>query len=210
MGAISKVSICKCCLLLGGLFFISSALRAQQGLWKADIDYSVGLPMGKLKDVVDEVSARGGSVAVTYGVTDALSLGLEAGFQDFYKKYPRQIFHESGSDLSAVITNSIQIIPILVKAKYNFSTTGVLRPFAGLGIGGNLAQYQKYFGQFVESQSKVGFVARPELGVQMPIGRAKQAGVHILAGYNFMPYNDRDLDDINNVVFKLGLNLPLR
>src|SRR5690349_4087135 len=120
MGALLKVKMCSCGLLLLSIFLLNNSLQAQQGLWKADIDFSVGLPVGSLKDVVDEVSPRGGSVAVYYGATDALSIGLEAGFQDFYKKYPRQTFHESGSDLSAVLTNSIQIIPVLVKAKYNF------------------------------------------------------------------------------------------
>ena len=187
-----------------------TSVLAQEGTWKADIDYQAALPVGNFKDAIDEVSGRGGSIGVFYGITDAVSLGLEAGFQDFYKKYPRAIFHEPGSDLSAVITNSVQIIPILLKAKYHFTTTGSLRPYASVGVGANLVQYQKYFGQFVEGQSKVGFAARPELGLQIPFGRSKEAGVHLAAGYNVMPYKDRDLDGLNNAVFKLGINVPLR
>lgn len=198
-----------CVVALWTLCFAFGA-QAQQGLWKADIDISVGLPLGSFSDAIDQTSGRGGSVGIYYGATDALSIGLEGGFQDFYKKYPRQTFHESGSDLSAVVTNSIQIIPILAKAKYHLKTTGIIQPFVGLGVGGNLIQYQKYYGQFVESQSKFGFAARPEVGIQTPIGRSKLAGVHLLAGYNIMPYKDRDLSNINNAVFKLGVTLPLR
>src|SRR5688572_6436345 len=113
MSEIIKERMYKLYLVLLSVVFYNSAIQAQQGLWKADIDYQVGLPVGNFREAVDEISPRGGSVGVYYGVTDVLSIGLEAGFQDFYKKYPRQTFHQSGYDLSAVVSNSIQIIPIL-------------------------------------------------------------------------------------------------
>lgn len=196
-------------LFLGVLFF-QGPLWAQQGVWKADLNYQVAVPLGDFKDVVSDVSPRGASIGISYGFTAALAAGLEIGFQDFYQKYPRTVLHEPGSDISAVVTNSIQIIPILAKAKYRLKESGMVQPFVGLGIGGNLVQYQKYYGQFAESSSKFGFAARPEIGLHVPVGRAKAAGVHLAAGYNFMPHSDRDLNGMHHAIFKLGASVPLR
>ena len=197
-------------ILVLSILFFQGPLRAQQGSWKADLNYQLGLPLGDFKNVVEDVSPRGASIGISYGFTDAVSAGLEIGFQDFYQKYPRQVLHEPGSDISAVVTNSIQIIPILLKGKYRLKDEGMVQPFVGLGIGGNLVQYQKYYGQFTDSRSKFSFAARPEVGLHIPVGRAKTAGIHALAGYNFMPYEDRDLNGIHHAVFKLGASFPLR
>src|SRR5687768_10049116 len=93
---------------------------SQQGMWRITPGYSVGIPVGNFSNIVDEVSLRGWSVNILYGASDQLSIGLSGGFQDFYQKYPRAVLHEEGSDISAVISNSVQTIPVMVKAKYLF------------------------------------------------------------------------------------------
>jgi hypothetical protein len=184
--------------------------QGQQGRFKLDVDYSVGIPTGNLKNLVSETSWRGWSGAIMYGLTDQIELGFGSGFQDFYQKYPRQVLHESGSDVSAVITNSIQTIPILLKGKYKIISTGMVQPFVGLGVGANLIQYQKYYGQFVDSYSRFGFAAQPEAGIHVPIGKLGNAGVHLAAGYNYMPYKQSDADGLHHVVIKAGTSIPLR
>src|SRR5919206_875954 len=96
------------------LLLIQGYAWSQQGVLKANINYAVGIPTGSFKTVTNEVSPRGWSASVLYGVTDNLSLGLGTGYQDFYQRYPRQITYTSGSDLSAVVTNSVQVTPILL------------------------------------------------------------------------------------------------
>jgi hypothetical protein len=91
-------------ILVLSILFFQGPLRAQQGSWKADLSYQLGLPLGEFKNVVEDVSPRGASIGISYGFTDAVSAGLEIGFQDFYQKYPRQVLHEPGSDISAVVT----------------------------------------------------------------------------------------------------------
>ena len=204
MKSIKYIMIVAFALLAGSTAF------SQQGTWKLNLNYQAGIPGSNLKTMFNDPSYRGWSAAVLYGATDQLQVGLEAGFQDFYQKNARALYTEGGSDISAVVTHSVQTIPIMVKGKYLFTSEGTIRPFAGLGIGGNLIQYRKFYGQFSESDTKIGFAAQPELGVHVPVGRSGNTGLHVAAGYNFMPYKFGDADGLGGAVIKAGISVPLR
>ncbi len=192
------------------LILFQNSLFGQQGAWKFNAGYSVAMPMGDLKNLVNETSFRGWNASVMYGVTDKASLGIASGFQDFYQKYPREILHDEGSDLSAVVSNSIQVIPIMLKGKYNFSQEGSIQPFAALAAGANFIQYQKYYGQFVDERSKVGFAAQPEIGIHIPISKMRKIGLDVSAAYNIMPFQYNDADGLNHMAVKAGINIPLQ
>jgi len=187
-----------------------SSAYSQQGTWKLNLNYGAAFPGSNMKTMFNDPSYRGWSGAVLYGATDQLQVGLEAGFQDFYQKNARAVYSEGGSDVSAVVSHSVQTMPIMVKGKYMFTNEGMLRPFAGLGVGGNLIQYRKFYGQFSESDTKFGFAAQPELGVHVPLGRMGNTGLHVAAGYNIMPYQFGDADGLGGVVLKAGISVPLR
>ena len=197
-------------IIILSIIFFQTNLFSQQGAWKLSPGYSVAIPMGGLKNLVDETSTRGWNASVMYGITDKASVGIASGFQDFYQKYPRETLHDQGSDLSAVISNSIQVIPIMLKGKYNFSNEGVIQPFAALATGGNFIQYQKYYGQFVDSRSKFGFAAQPEIGLHIPISKMRKIGLDVAAAYNIMPFKYNDADGLNHIAVKAGINIPLQ
>ena len=53
-----------------------------------------------------------------YNINNKLSVGLGLGFQDFYQKYPRALYKTDDNETtSAVLSNSVQIIPLLAKAE---------------------------------------------------------------------------------------------
>ncbi len=192
------------------LVLLSSITNAQQGETKFSFNYSVGLPMSDFKNYVSSTSFRGFNASILHGVSDKVSVGLEAGFQDFYQKYPRQLYHFSdGSDVSAVVSYTIQTIPVLAKAKYNFNTESRIQPYAAIGVGGNLVAYNQLYGQFGEQQTKFGFAARPEAGLFIPF-RNKVSGFGIGASYNIMPFKEGDFKNLNNVSIHAGFSIPLR
>ncbi len=200
-------------LILPSLSILLFQLSAwsQEGRWKLNASYSVGIPVGNLKNLTNEASFRGWNATAMYGVTEQISVGLATGFQDFYQRYPRTILHDEGSDISAVITNSIQVTPIMLKATYHFSQDGRLQPFASLAAGGNFIQYQKYYGQFADSRSKFGFAAQPELGIHIPLSsKLRNIGLNIAAAYNFMPFKYNDADGLHHISAKAGVNIPIR
>lgn len=184
--------------------------NSQQRTLKLDVAYKTAMPVGNFRNLTDKASLNGWEAAIMYGLTDLVSVGFQTGFQDFYQKYDRQVFHGPGNDLSAVITNSVQLMPLLVKGAYKFTASGAVQPFVSLGVGGNLVQYTKYYGQFTDARSKFSFMAQPEAGLHMPVGHSKRAGVYIAASYNYVPFKYYDADGLNHASLKAGVSIPLR
>src|SRR5215212_5080217 len=147
-----------------------SDLQAQDRLM-FKIGYNTGMPVGSFKDYMGKNSFRGYRGEILYPVTEQLKLGLGVSFNDFYEKLPRQTYHTSEGILSAVISNSIQTTPIMLKAEYELTKSGWIRPYAGLGAGFDLVTYARYYGEF--SDKKTGFkpAAGVEAGVNIPFNR---------------------------------------
>ena len=194
------------------MIFLFSALivKAQKGENNFNISYNAAFPTGSFKNIVSDNSFRGFNASILHGVSDKVSVGLTTGFQDFYQKYPRQLYKLSdGSDLSAVVTYSIQTIPILAELKYNFTPGATIQPYAAIGAGANLIAYDRLFGEFGNKQAKIGFAAQPELGLQIPFTKGG-AGFIIGASYNIMPFKQDDLKNLNNISIHAGFSIPMR
>ena len=193
-----------------GLFAASFA-QAQKGETKLDISYNVAVPTGSFKNLVPSTSYRGFQGSILYGVSDKLSVGFGTGFQDFYQKYDRQTYKFSdGSDVSAVLTYSIQTIPVLAQAKYNFTPGAAVQPYAALGVGGNVVTYNQLLGEFGGNEAMFRFAARPEAGVFVPFKKGGQSGFTLGASYNVMPFSKDDFKNLNNLGLHSGISIPLR
>lgn len=198
--------------LFAFLLFGMAAGAQQKGEAKLDLQYSVALPMGSFKDVIHDNSPRGIQASILFGINSQLSVGLGTGYQDFYQKYPRQMYKlENGSDLSAVRSFSIQTVPILALAKWRFAPNAAIQPYATLGIGGNLVNYNDYVGEFsLEQKTKFGFAARPGAGVYVPFRKGGESGFTLGASYNIMPLATDALTNLNNLSLHAGISVPLR
>ncbi|HVG13200.1 MAG TPA: hypothetical protein VM843_09360 [Flavisolibacter sp.] len=190
--------------------FLLSGVQAQKGITRLDLGYQVGLPVG-FKDNISKTSFRGLHAAVLHGLSSKVSIGVGTGFQDFYQKEPRQVYKlADGSDISAVLTNSVQTTPLLVQGKYEFAPEGAVQPYAALGVGGNLIRYTQLLGQFGDAQAKIGFAARPEAGVYIPFRKGGEKGFRIGASYNLMPFEELGFKNLNHVGVNAGISIPLR
>src|ERR1700712_767798 len=155
-------------LMTGFVLFCSAAVFAQDEGLTLKLNYSMGIPTGSLKNnIVNNTSWKGFGAELMYHASNSFSFGMEAGSQNFYQKYPRQLYKQSdGSDISAVVSNSIQTVPILLKAQYSFLPEKPVRPYIALAAGGNVITYNQYAGEFGnDNKTKFGFAARPEAGV---------------------------------------------
>ena len=184
---------------------------AQQQKLTMNINYAVHTPLGNFKsDLVNKTSFRGWNANVLYGVTDKLSLGLEAGFADYYQKYPRQVYDSKGSTVSAVLSNSIQTVPLMIKGRFNLAPSGIVQPYIGLGAGGNFVSYNQYLGEFASGKSGIYFAASPEAGFMIPFSKHGASAFTAGAKYNFMPYKYGDAKNLNNWGIYAGIKFPLK
>ena len=179
---------------------------------KLNINYGVGIPASaNFKDYVSNTSFRGWNANLLYDINDQISVGLGTGSQSFYQRYPRAIYKTvAGSDISAVMTNTVTAVPILLQGQFNLLPEATVQPYVGLGVGGNLVLYNQYLGEFGGSRSKLGFAARPEAGVYIPVGRYKESSIVIGGAYNYLPFKEDNLKNLNNIGFHAGFKFPLR
>lgn len=196
--------------LVAGLF-VAGAARAQEGRLHLNINYTISTPVGDFKDFINKTTYRSWAASLLYGINDKVSVGLGTGFQDFYQKYPRDTYKlEGGGDISAVVSNSVQAIPVLAQVQYNFSPQAIVQPYVGVGVGGNLILYRQFLGEFGSSKTKFGFAARPEAGVFIPFRKGGPAGITLRADYNYMPVNYNDLQGMDNWGAGIGVKFPLQ
>ena len=200
-------------LLITSLFFLAIipfTSKAQEKVMQLDLNYGIGIPGGSFKtDAVDKASFRGFTANLLYNITPHISVGLGTGFQDFYQKYPRSVYKLDGGEVSAVLSNSIQTIPILAEFQYRFLPGKMIQPYVGVGIGGNMVVFDQYLGEFENSKSNFKFTARPEAGLFIPFRKDGPAGLHLFGAYNYMPYNMDGIDNLNNWGAGLGVKFPI-
>ncbi|MGZ5248423.1 MAG: hypothetical protein ACXWCR_15055, partial [Flavitalea sp.] len=153
---------------------------------------------------------RGWQANLLYGINDKISVGLGTGLQDFYNKEDRRIYNSGEGQISAVLSHSIQTVPILVTGRYNLNTSGRIQPYAGLGVGGNMIMYSQYLGEFGDNQNSFGFAARPELGVFIPFKKNGEYGLNLGANFNYMPYKKNGIENLNHAAVFGGISIPLR
>jgi|SRR5690242_7904033 len=205
-----KIKIIFAALLV--LMFYSAKTDAQSQPLQFQLNYNYSFPTGNFKnDLVNENSPRGFMGSLMYPFSPNWSAGLAYGFQDYYQKYPRTLYHLTKTqDISAVLTNSLQTTPIMVKAKFSPSTNSFLKPYLSLAAGANLVEYKQYYGEFGSSQSNFGFRVQGGLGLLVPFKKTSTSGINIGATYDYAPYHHIGLTKLNSVNVQGGIQVQLR
>ncbi|MEP6681833.1 MAG: outer membrane beta-barrel protein [Parafilimonas sp.] len=191
-----------------------SQLNAQTGKVKMDIQYSYALPLGSFKnDVINNSSPRGVTGDILYNLNNKLSLGLGLGFQDFYQKYPRDVYKTGGNEsTSAVLSNSVQIIPVLAKAEF-YPLEGKkspVQPYITAGAGLGITSFTQYLGEFGGTDNSASFMLQGGAGVIVPFSQRGTSGFKLGANYNMVSYKKNGFNNFDNLNVQAGLFFPLK
>ena len=195
------------------LFFVSR-VHAQKGGMKINIEYSYALPTGRFKyDVISNGSPRGAMGDLLYNINNKFSVGLGLGYQDFYQKYPRALYNTGDKEVtSAVLSNSVQVIPVLAKAEFYplGDKKGIIQPYISAGAGLGITTFTQYLGEFGSTDNSGGLMLQGGAGVAIPFSKFSHAGVRLGANYNMVSYNHNGFNNFNNINFQAGLFFPLK
>jgi len=184
---------------------------AQKGEFRMTLSLAGASPLGDFKNIISKTTFRGGDALILYGINDRIGVGLNIGFQDFYEKFPRAIYKLSdGSDISAVLTNSVQTIPFIATARYNLKPGGFLQPFLSAGAGGAVIMNNQYLGEYPNEDDKVSFAVRPGAGVFIPFRREGEVGANLSVNYTYIPYKQGNISNISYLGFTIGIGFPVR
>ena len=203
-----KFKIFSIIIFLSGISLVSFA---QQGKMDLSLNYSVNSPLSSFKsESVSKTSFRGWNGSLMYNINNKIAVGLGTGFNDYYQKYQRQVYQDKNNAISAVLTNSVQTVPIMVKGRYTPAPAGLVQPYIGLGIGGNLVYYRQFLGEFQDSKSGIYFATQPEVGVNIPFSRYRGSAFSIGANYSYMPFEYGNVKDLNNWGIFAGFKISLK
>jgi len=201
-----------CSVMILSLFSLHA--NGQKGEWKLDLNYNYSLPVGKFKnDLISNGSPRGFNGAFMYHINNNWSVGLEGGYQDYYQKYPRDVYQTGQHEVtSAVLSNSIQVVPVLLKAKFSplGKTAAPVQPYISGAAGVSLVDFSQYLGEFGSVTNNAGLTAQGGVGVVIPFGRYSLSGINIGADYNYIRYSNYGYSNLNNLGFHAGVTFPLR
>lgn len=197
-------------LLLAG----TATVYAQKGEVKATLDYNYSLPLGNFKNnVISNGSPRGGMVGIMYSLSNKLAIGGEAGYQDYYQKYPRAVYKTGPNEsTSAVLTNSIQAVPVMAKLLFSpLSNSGApIQPYISAGAGFGFVDVKQYFGEFGSADNSISLAAKAGAGIFIPFGKLSAAGINLGADFNYLPYNKNGFGSFNSLGVHGGVSFPLR
>ena len=198
------------------LFVIAatSANAQQKGMLKLDLNYNYSIPLGSFKnDIINNGSPRGVTGALMYGINEKWSAGVQFGYQDYYQKYPRAIYKTGDNEeTSAVLTNSIQSMPLLAKGTFKplGGSGSFIQPYISAGAGVSLIDFKQYLGEFGSSSTSGAFTAQAGAGIMMPFSKGGASGFSIGADYNYVSYNKFGYSNMNNLSLRAGVHFPLR
>ena len=188
--------------------------KAQKGALKLNLDYTYSIPLSGLKNnIVSDASPRGFIGELMYQVNNKWGAGLAVGYQDFYQKYPRALYKTAeGETTSAVLSNSVQIMPILAKGQYNFSgkKQTKIQPYISLGAGLGLVDFTQYLGEFVGADNSAGLMVQAGAGFAVPFSKTGNSGFRLGGDYNFVSYKQNGFGNLESIGIKAGVYFPLK
>jgi Outer membrane protein beta-barrel domain len=191
-----------------------SANAQQKGILKLDLNYNYSIPLGSFKnDLISDASPRGVTGAFMYGINNKWSAGVQFGYQDYYQKYPRAVYKTGDNEeTSAVLTNSIQAIPVIAKATYKplARNNAFIQPYISAGAGISMIDFKQYLGEFGSQNTSGAFTAQAGAGIMVPFSKGGASGFSVGADYNYVSYKKFGYENMNNLSLHAGVHFPLR
>jgi outer membrane protein W len=181
-------------------------VSAQQGLSKTVIQQSTNLPIGSFGKFISKPSWRGAMLTYNYFITDNLSAGITGGYYDFYEKTGRRLYEINNTEVSAVKSHSVQLIPVMLKGGYNWIKEGSpVQPYVSLGAGINFVTYEEWFGTLVDQKNGLCFTAAPEIGTRITFNKHSMFGADLSLRYNYTAFKYNSVTNLQTVSLNLGL-----
>ena len=151
------------------------------GKLKLHLNYNYSIPTGGFNtDLVSNSSPRGFTGRLLYTFNNKWAGGISLGYQDYYQKYGRTIYSLSKTqDVSAVLSNSIQMTPVMLNVRFTPFKNTSITPYISAGAGVNIVDFRQYLGEFGSEQTSGAFIAQGGLGITIPFGKLKTAGIDV-------------------------------
>ena len=166
------------------IFFIAAAGMAQQHTHMFGLGWEINFPANS--GYLTKTSYAGGKIEYRYMLKKDLSLGMALNWATYEQHIPRQTFETTGGNAAVTsdfVAQAYQV-PITATVHYYFKETKRLKPYVGIGLGGQSLEQSLYYNVYVSDDDNWGFVARPELGAIIK-GNSDNWGLYVAANYSY-------------------------
>lgn len=183
-------------LLFLGVSFVASA---QNSLFSTS--YVITVPLANTSDYIDNVSGRGINFEFQKFINPHVTFGVEAGHSTLYKREEEKVYTEGSASISGVQYRYQYTWPILATANYYALRTGLLRPYAGIGLGTMASHRRLDMGIYTTDKTHWQFAIKPEVGalIQPNANMAFKVGAKYLMGTG-----GDNFDSQSNLNFNIG------
>ena len=171
-------------ILLIGIFmmlFGVSSFGQGGGMW--NFDWSMGFPMGDMKDFTEQPSFRGFQIEGRSFVTANIAIGGMGAWNTFYENFgwTTETFGDNKT-IYGYKRRYINAMPLMVTGHYYFTQSGI-QPYIGAGLGTYYIESRDFMGIYYVQGKDWHFGIAPEVGVVMPVGMGN-TGININFKYN--------------------------
>lgn len=138
---------------------------------------------------------------------EKFSLGLDVNWGSYNQYAPRRTMQLSDGAITTDYFKYIYTFGVAANAQYYFKVGEGDRfyPYAGLGLGANHNQYVIYYNIYSEEDTRWGFLARPEAGIIVRLGRSIGAMAAVHYDYSTNKSEYFDYDNFSALGFQLGI-----
>ncbi|HYG17672.1 MAG TPA: outer membrane beta-barrel protein [Ohtaekwangia sp.] len=183
------------------------ALQAQENYFY--LTWDINIPVSST-DWISGTSTAGGKAGYrAFLNNEKFSVGLDLNWATLDQYQPKQTFPTENGALTTDYFNYIYTYGITATGQYNFTVGDGDRfyPYVGIGLGANMNEYKMYYNIYTEEDKNWGFLARPEAGILVRVGRSfgLMAAVHFDYSTNKSDYFD--YKNFSTVGFQLGIAL---
>jgi hypothetical protein len=128
---------------------------------------------------LDATSNNGFRIGYRSFINDNFSAGIDVSSATYEQYNPTETKQTGSGALTTDYFKYIYSYSVAASGQYNFrlEKTEAVVPYIGLGLGANNNEYAIYYNVYEESERKWGFLARPEVGLLVKIGRRGSFGV---------------------------------
>ncbi|HZX74845.1 MAG TPA: outer membrane beta-barrel protein [Cyclobacteriaceae bacterium] len=137
--------------------------------------YSMGFGAGDMKDYIPNASFRGATLEWRKYVQPNITVGIEAGWNVFYKALPTDSYTAGNTTLTGKQYRYQNQVPLLAAANFFLKTDEKLKPFVGLGIGTMYSRRNTDMNLYTLESEAWHFAVRPEVGLMYSMSDATAA-----------------------------------
>lgn len=183
-------------------------VKAQEKYFYLTLD--VNKPLSNT-EWIGNTSAQGFKAGYRVFINRKFSAGLDLGSTTLQQYRPTETYANGNGAITTDYFKYIYSYSAAVSGQYNLEVGDgeTLFPYVGLGLGANNNQYVLHYNAYQQADGGWGFLARPEAGLLLKIGRRGSFGAMAAVHYDYSTNQSEQFSYTNfsTVGFQVGLIL---